>query len=63
VWLNINEGISYKKITNCIIVIKLKENIKCFRPHVDIDIFFFFWYVELVPKICPHLSVTRCMCS
>jgi hypothetical protein len=23
--------------------------------------FFLFWYVETVPKICPHLSVTSCI--
>jgi hypothetical protein len=22
--------------------------------------FFWFWYVELVPKVCPHLSLTIC---
>jgi hypothetical protein len=21
-----------------------------------------FWYVELLPKVCPHLSVTPCIC-
>jgi hypothetical protein len=30
---------------------------KCFRTHVDMD-FFVFWYVELVLKFCSHLSVT-----
>jgi hypothetical protein len=24
---------------------------------------FFFWYVELTPKVHPHLSVTRCICN
>jgi hypothetical protein len=24
--------------------------------------FFLFWYVELRPKFCPHLSVTFCIC-
>jgi hypothetical protein len=34
---------------------------KCFRMHVDMDIFFLFWYVELVPKFCLHLSVGPCL--
>jgi hypothetical protein len=25
------------------------------------DIFFLFWYVELMPKVCPHLSITPCI--
>jgi hypothetical protein len=28
------------------------SQIKCFRTHVDMNIFFFFWYVELVPEVC-----------
>jgi hypothetical protein len=31
---------------------------KCFRTHVDMNIFFLFWYAELLPRVCPHLSVT-----
>jgi hypothetical protein len=27
------------------------------------DIFFLFWYVELVPKICLHLSFTLYVCT
>jgi hypothetical protein len=33
------------------------SQIKCFRTRVDMDIFS---YVELVPKVCPRLSVTFC---
>jgi hypothetical protein len=25
------------------------------------DIFFLFWYVELVPKVCLHVSAIPCM--
>jgi hypothetical protein len=35
--------------------------IKCFWSHFVMDIFFWFWYVELVPKVCPHISVTLCI--
>jgi hypothetical protein len=38
------------------------SQIKCFWTYVDTDIFFSFCYVELVPKMCPQLSVTPCMC-
>jgi hypothetical protein len=31
------------------------SQIECFRTHVDVDIFLV-CYVELVPKVCPHLS-------
>jgi hypothetical protein len=31
---------------------------KCFRAHVDTDTFYLIWYVELVPEISQHLSVT-----
>jgi hypothetical protein len=33
---------------------------KYFNTFVDMD-FFLFWCVELVPKICPHLSLTACI--
>jgi hypothetical protein len=29
--------------------------------HMFIRIFLFLWYLELGPKICPHLSVTACV--
>jgi hypothetical protein len=34
------------------------SQIKCFRTHVDTDFIFLLWYVELVPTVCPHFSVT-----
>jgi hypothetical protein len=34
------------------------SQIKYFRTHVDTGIFLLFWYVELVPEMCPYLSVT-----
>jgi hypothetical protein len=38
----------------------LQNTNKCFRAHVDMDIFSCFCYVELVPKVPPHLSLTLC---
>jgi hypothetical protein len=38
-----------------------KSQIKCFRTHVDTDIFSCFLCVELVPKVCRHLSGTPCI--
>jgi hypothetical protein len=29
--------------------------------HMLIRTFFLFWYVQLVPRVCPHLSVTPCI--
>jgi hypothetical protein len=37
------------------------SQIKCFRTHFVMDTFFLFWHVELVPKVCSHLSVTPCI--
>jgi hypothetical protein len=33
----------------------LLSQIICSRTRHDMDIFFFFSYMELVPKVCPHL--------
>jgi hypothetical protein len=38
-----------------------QTSIKCVQTHVGKNIFFTFWYVELLPKVCPHLSVTPCI--
>jgi hypothetical protein len=37
--------------------------IKHFWGHVDVQNFFLFWYVKLVLKDCPHLSITTCILS
>jgi hypothetical protein len=35
------------------------SKMKCFRTRWC-EQFFLFWYVELVPKVSPHLSITSC---
>jgi hypothetical protein len=37
------------------------SQMKCFRAHVDIDSFWLFLYIELMPKICLRLSLTHCV--
>jgi hypothetical protein len=29
--------------------------------HIDMDNFFLFWYVELMPQVCLHFSVAPCI--
>jgi hypothetical protein len=37
-----------------------KSEIKLFRTHIDMNIFSLLLYVELVPEVCLHISVTHC---
>jgi hypothetical protein len=54
--------ISWRPFWTLILNVRFSCNsqIKCFRTHADMDIYLF-WYAELVPKVCPHLSVTTCI--
>jgi hypothetical protein len=56
--LNLMEDIlsTYYKCTLLAITHKLNAS-----GHMLIWTFFLFWYVELVPRMCPHLSVTPCI--
>jgi hypothetical protein len=47
---------TYYKSTLAVIIHKLN-----FSGNVDKNIFFLFWYVELVPKICTNISMTPCI--
>jgi hypothetical protein len=61
VMIGVIENISHSAAKTCRSTImhsfSYNSQVKCFRTHVDTDIFSLFWCMELVPIVCPHLSV------